>query len=654
MSLHKSLFSRPGISLACVAVFLAGLGAAGYLVIYPWLYPRDKETRRPDITDAGDRERVPVPAVQFKDVTARAFGGRPFYHHNGMSGLKLLPETMGSGVAFIDYNNDGLQDILFVNSCDWPGSTTKTRGSGTLALYENNGDGTFTDVTEKVGLDKVMYGMGVCVGDFDNDGQPDVFITGVGGNKLFRNILVKKDDRGKETHRFEEVTESANLLLDKALRWPAGAANFLKRKEPINFSSSAAFLDYDGDGWLDLFVCNYVTWSPKIDGDLAAARAGGGKKTYGPPSGFDGAYCFLYRNKGKDSSGNWLGFEEVSQKAGIRVTRKLGKYAGKSLGVCVCDVDRDGFPDILVANDTVSNFFFHNQGNGTFKDLSEDANVVDDIARGGMGIAGGEYRPGRFGVVVGNFSNEPSTFLRLESQSPLYFTDAANSEGIAGPSRLLLKFGVLLFDYDLDGRLDLLTSNGALEPDVKQLDDTQDYQQPVQLFWNTGGKRSSFEPVTYREAGTDLFKLLVGRGCAYGDINGDGFPDLVLVENGGPARLLENQGVASNHRVRLVLRGDGKRSNTSAIGARVTLTAGKTVLVREVTSGHGYLSQSELPVTFGLGPSTRIDKVEIKWPGKKGRTQVLKKLKADRVYVVEQDKEPVGKPLRKPPAARGR
>jgi hypothetical protein len=653
MGLIKPLFARTTFYFAGSAVVLASLAAVGYLVIYPWLYPPDRKPKLPEVTDAEERKRVPVPTVLFKDVTAKAFN-RPFYHHNGAAGKKLLPETMGSGVAFIDYNNDGLQDIFFVNSCDWPGSTTKTRGAGTLALYENNGDGTFTDVTKKVGLDTVMYGMGVCVGDFDNDGQPDVFITGVGGNKLFRNVLVGRDARGKERHRFEEVTREANLLLDKKLRWQGAAPDFLKRKGPLNFSTSAAFLDYDGDGWLDLVVCNYVVWSPRIDEDLAAPGTGSGKKTYGRPANFDGTYCFLYRNRGKNRDGQWLGFEEVSQKAGLRVTRKLGKYAGKSLGVCVVDVDRDGFPDIIVANDTIANFFFHNLGNGKFEDLSEESGVVEVPARGGMGIAGGEYRPGRFGMVIGNFTNEPNTFLRLESRNPLYFNDAANPEGIAGPSRPLLKFGVLLFDYDLDGRLDLLTCNGALEPDIKQLDPVDDYQQPVQLFWNTGGRRSSFEPVTHREAGTDLFKPLVGRGCAYGDINGDGFPDVVLVENGGPARLLENQGVAGNHRLRLVLRGDGKRSNTSAIGARVTLTAGKTVLVREVTSGHGYLSQSELPVTLGLGPNTRIDKVEIKWPGKKGTTQVLKKLKADMVYVVEQDKEPVGKPLRKPPAARGR
>jgi hypothetical protein len=634
--------------LVSVAAAVAVCAAVALVIIWPWLYPEDKKTRRPDIDDPTPRESVQVPRVLFKDITAKA--GIRFVHNNGSTGKKLLPETMGSGVAFLDYNNDGHQDILFVNSCAWPGMPVNRKCTQTLQLYENNGDGTFTDVTKKVNLDVLMYGMGVTVGDFDNDHQVDIFITGVGGNRLFRNVLVGKDEHGKEVHRFEEVTAAANLQVDSSRRWPAGARDFIKYNRPINFSTSAAFLDYDGDGWLDLFVCNYVTWSPKTDEEVAAARTGAGRKTYGLPTGFDGAQCFLYRNLGRDKNGKWLGFEDVSKKAGIQVFNDRHQAVGKSLGVCVSDVDGDGFPDIIVANDTVRNFFFRNRGDGTFEEIGEDANVAyaDVTARGGMGIDLAEYRPGRVGVVIGNFANEPNTFLRLERRRPIVFLEAANSEGIAGPSRLLLKFGVMFFDYDLDGRLDLLTCNGALEPEIKTLEKNQDYQQPVQLFWNTGGTRSSFEPVTAKEAGEDLFKPLVGRGCAYGDIDGDGYPDVVLVENGGPARLLHNEGGTGNHCLRLVLRGDGRRSNTSAIGARVRLTSGGKVLTREVSSGRGYLSQNELPVTFGLGKSRKIDKVEIRWPGKRGGTQVLRGLHADWVYVVEQGQEkPAGKPLKR-------
>ncbi len=627
------------------AVAVAAAGAALVIVVLPLLYPEPKKSVNPDLDDAREREKVDVPRVLFKDVTGPA--GIRFVHNNGSTGHKLLPETMGSGVAFLDYNNDGRQDVLFVNSCDWPGAAARQGCTVTLALYENNGDGTFTDVTRKVGLDVVMYGMGVTVGDFDNDGQADLFISGVGGNRLFRNVLKGKDDQGKEVHRFEEVTRAAGLQIDPRAAWPADGRGFLTRAEPIAFASSAAFLDYDGDGWLDLFVCHYVTWSPAGDLGQGFDRTGSGKRNFGPPTNFAGSYCVLYRNRGKDAAGHWLGYEDVSQKAGIQVAKILkggrGEGAGKSLGVAVFDIDGDGHPDIVVANDTVRNFLFHNKGDGTFEEVGEDSNVAyaDGMARGSMGIVGGYYRPDRFGILITNFANEPNSFFRLENPRRLRFFEAANVEGIAGPSRELLKFGALLFDYDLDGRLDLLTCNGQLEPEIKALDDTQDYRQPVQLFWNTGRETSSFEPVTEKDAGPDLFKPLVGRGCAYGDIDGDGFPDLVLVENGGPARLLHNEGLPGNRCVRLVLKGDGVRSNTSAIGAEVTAAVGRQVLRRQVQSAHGYLSQSELPVTLGLGKAAAVDKVVIKWPGKKGGSQELKDLKAGRVYLIEQ-----GKPAR--------
>jgi hypothetical protein len=594
-------------------------------------------------------ERVPVPRVVFRDITQRAHIG--FLHRNGSTGRKLLPETMGSGVAVFDYNNDGHQDILFINSCDWPGARTRQPGSATMELYENDGHGHFTNVTARARLDQVMYGMGVTVGDFDNDGYPDLFITGVGGNRLYRNVS-GKDGAGKAIRLFEEVTRQAGLAGDPAQSWPASSAgDFLKRTVPLTFASSAAFLDYDGDGWLDLFVCNYVTWSPKQDMDRDVNRVGPGKRSFAPPDAFSGSTCLLFRNRGRDRLGRWLGFEDVTRRAGIAVTNRRGGPVGKSLGVAVCDVDGDGHPDILVANDTTRNFFFHNQGDGTFKEIGLEVNaawVEAHNPRGGMGIDTGEYRPGSLGAVIGNFAHEPDTLLVREwlGGGRFAFQDRAGPEGLADASQPWLKFGVMLFDYDLDGRLDLLTCNGQLELQIKDLDPHQSYQQPVQLFWNTGRAEGAFALVPETSETRALLRPLVGRGCAYGDFDGDGFIDVVLTENGGPARLLRNEGVPGHHRLRLVLKGDGRRSNTSAIGAKVILKAGDTVLYREVVSARGYLSQSELPVTFGLGKSTRIDQVEIRWPGKDGGVETLKQLKADMVYVIGQHKKPVGSQLR--------
>jgi hypothetical protein len=644
--------------LGGAAVVLAGLTVAVVLIL-PLLNPPTGPTKPPDIENARSLERVPVPTVQFKDITEEAFGkNNIFVHNNGSTGQKLLPETMGSGVAFIDYNNDGLQDILLVNSCDWPGAKRNTRCTRTMKLYENLGNGKFKDVTAAVGLDIEMYGMGVTVGDFDNDGHPDVFITGVGGNKLFRNIAEKGAD-GKTVHRFKEVTEPAGLRIEPGLRWPEDIGEeFLKRKDPIAFASSATFVDVDGDGWLDLFVCNYVTWSPAQDLARGFERTGSGKRSFGPPTTFTGTHCTLYRNRGKGPDGKWLGFEDISREAGVLVftATKLNLPVGKSLGVAACDVTGSGFPDVIVANDTARNFLFHNQGvdkSGRwrgFREIGVSANVayVDASARGGMGTDAAEYRPGCLGVVIGNFANEPDTFLCLESPSRLFFTEVANNEGVAAPSRELLKFGVLFFDYDLDGRLDLLTCNGQLEPEIKDLDASQDYKQPAQLFWNTGREEARYQDVTAKEAGPDLFKPMVGRGCAYGDIDEDGYPDLVLMENGGPVRLLHNEGGTGNHCLRLILKGDGTRSNTSAIGARVRLTAGKMLLTRDVAGARGYLSQSELPITFGLGKNTKVDKLEIRWPGVRGGTQALENLEADKAYTVTQGKEkPEVRALRK-------
>jgi hypothetical protein len=566
-------------------------------------------------------------------VTQKA--GIHFQHANGSFGKKLLPETLGPGVAFIDYDNDGWQDLLFVNSCPWPGH--EDYGKPTLALYRNRGDGTFEDVTARAGLDATMYGLGVTVGDYDNDGWPDVFITGVGGNRLFHN----------EHGHFVDVTRRAGV--GGPAGWPAaGTEDFLSRKDPMNLSTSATFLDFDRDGLLDLFVCNYVTWSPYEDMVLGFQLTGIGR-AFGPPRSFPGSQCFLYRNLGGGR------FEDVSAKAGVQVAER-GQPIAKALGVIACDVDDDGWPDILVANDTVRNFFFHNKGDGTFEEIGIESGLAyaEGQARGAMGIDVGQYRParreglagdnaaadpylreGQTAVLIGNFANEPDTFLRLDSPHGLLFSDTALAEGIAGPSRLLLKFGVFFFDYDLDGRLDVLTCNGHLEPEIGQVQSGQTYRQPVQLFWNCGGK-CSFVPVTAEGAGPDLFQPMVGRGCAFGDIDNNGTLDVVLTQNGGPARLLRNEGGSGNHWVRLVLEGDGQRANRSAIGARVELTAGDIVQHCEVRAGRGYLSQSELPLTFGLGKTAKIDQVTIRWPCRDGQVQVLRDLAVDHVHHIRQ------------------
>jgi len=571
-----------------------------------------------------------VPAVRFVDITDKA--GIQFTHQTGAFGQKLLPETMGSGVAFLDYDCDGRQDILFVNSCAWPGHQLgSTRTS--LVLYRNKGDGTFENVTESKGVfaGVVMYGMGVTVGDYDNDGYPDVFVTGVGGNRLFHNV---SDMQGGRT--FEDVTARAGVGGPGG--WPTGG-NFLKVQTPLNWSSSAAWLDYDGDGRLDLFVCNYVVWSPAKD--MAESYTLNGKgRAYGPPNAFDGTHCFLYRNLGNGH------FEDVSAKAGIIVKDRLGHLLGKSLAVVVWDVDEDGWPDIIVGNDTVRNFFFHNKGDGTFEEIGLPSGVgyAEGQARGAMGADWAMYRTDRdksgqvqrhFALAISNFANEPDTLLHLINPRRLLFADVARAEGVAGPSQSLLKFGLCFLDYDLDGRPDLLTCNGHLEPEIHTVDAAQTYRQPAQLFWNTGGQ-PSFALATDAQAGPDLFKPIVGRGCVFADIDGDGYLDVVLTENGGPARLLHNEGGTGHHWIRLTLEGDGRHSNRSATGATVTLEACGQVQYQQVTSARGYLSQSELPLTFGLGKADRVDKITIRWPGKSGGTEVLTGLAVDKRYHVRQ------------------
>jgi hypothetical protein len=619
-------------------VVLAGAGAVVYFG-RDWF---DSPTTPPrfDAPDTRDREAVPVPPVRFTNWTNKA--GIRFRHFNGMTDKKLLPETMGAGVIVLDYDNDGKPDLLFLNGCPWPGLAKSTEAMPTPALYRNKGDGTFEDVTEKAGPfstdGKVIsfFGMGGTAGDYDNDGYLDLFLTGIGGNHLFHN------EGGK---RFVEVA-------DTVVRGPGGwpgpgyTGDFFEHKDPLCFSSSATWLDYDGDGKLDLFVCNYVTWSPVVDQQIGF-RLNGQQRRFGQPTLFPGAQCFLYHNNGNGT------FEDVSKQAGIEVTQRQGAgpkapelAVGKSLGVIVCDADGDGWPDIIVANDTVRNFFFHNVEKGGQR-VFEEIGLLSGVAyaqgrsRGAMGIDWAPlYRTGQNALLIGNFADEPDTFLCQDDLKQLQFSDMARAEGIAGPSQNPLKFGVIFFDFDLDGRIDFLTCNGHLDPGIGAIQRGQKFEQAPQLFWNTGLQARGFEPVTAEIAGQDLFVPLVGRGCAYLDFNGDGALDVVLTGNGGPPRLLRNDTKLGHHWLRLRLEGDGTRSNRSAIGAVVTLEAGGIQQRREVAAGRGYLSQSELVVTFGLGKATQIEKVTIRWPGRAAGTEEIDvaKLTVDHEYRVRQGK----------------
>jgi hypothetical protein len=591
------------------------------------------------IVDPGhaiQREETPVPPVRFTDITKAA--GISFVHTNGLTDKKLLPETMCGGVAVIDFDNDDKPDLLFVNACPWPTSSQRKQGQEpTLVLYRNLGNGKFQDVTKEAGLAVTMFGMGATVGDYDNDGWPDLFVTGVGGNRLFHNRAALDGANGR---RFVDVTAQAGVGGPGG--WPAQPVDdFFRWDKPICFSTSASFLDYDGDGKLDLFVCNYVHWSPAYDLSIGF-KIDGKERMFGQPKQFEGAVCFLYHNEGNGK------FTDVSKGSGVQVFEKLGTDAnaplrpvGKSLGVIVCDADEDGWPDIFVANDTVRNFLFHNvpgpNGTRVFQEEGIYAGVAyaQGETRGAMGIDWAPfYRNGCNALLITNFANEPDTFLCQDKLKHLEFSDVAKPEGIAGPSRVPLKFGAFFFDYDLDGRLDFLTCNGHLDPNIRKLQPAQRYEQPAQLFWSK--PEEGFEPVTEQAAGPDLFRPLVGRGCAYADLDGDGDLDVVLIGNGGPALVLRNDNQLGHHWVRFKLQGDGVHSNRSAIGARIILETKDGEQRREIAAARGYLSQSELVATFGLGKTDRIERVTIHWPGKDAGTTILENPAVDKQHTIVQ------------------
>lgn len=519
-----------------------------------------------------------LPELPFTDITEQA--GIGFVHFDGARGEKLLPETMGGGAAFFDCDGDGDQDLLFVNGSAW--SHDGGGGPG-HALYRNDGRGRFEDISAGAGLAASGYGMGVAVGDYDGDGLADLFLTALGPDRLYRNL---------GGGRFADATAEAGVAGGDA-QW----------------STSAGFFDADGDGDLDLFVCRYVRWTRAIDLGLAYTL-NGVDRSYGPPTGYEGAFSALYRN---DGGGR---FTDVSAAAGIEVVNPLtGVAAGKALGVAFADFDLDGRTDVVVANDTVQNHLFHNLGECRFEEIGLESGIGFDghgRATGAMGIDIADFRgDGSLGVGIGNFANEMSS-LYVAAPGALRFSDDAMAEGIGSPSRQRLSFGLFWFDADLDGRLDLLQVNGHLEQTIHEVQPSQEYRQPAQLFWNAGPERPScFVEMPADRTGA-LATKIAGRGSAYADIDGDGDLDLLQVQVGDRPLLLRNDQQLDHRWLRLRLR--DRAPNVHALGARVELRTGGHVLRRAVTATRGYLSQSELPLTFGLGPDGEVDAIEVTWP----------------------------------------
>ncbi|MBK9166069.1 MAG: CRTAC1 family protein [Bryobacterales bacterium] len=528
-------------------------------------------------------------AVTFTDITQQA--GVKFTHNAGKTGKKYLPETLGSGGAFFDADGDGWPDIILVNSKDWT-----PRGRKTLhALYKNNGDGTFKNITAGSGLDVEMYGLGVAVGDYDNDGREDVYITAMEGDRLFKNL-----GGGK----FKDVTAEAGI-------------------RNASFGTSAAWLDYDKDGRLDLFVANYVQWNIKND---LWCSLDGSTKSYCTPESYKGTSSKLYRNLGNGK------FEEATQKAGV------GDPNSKALGVVVFDYDGDGWPDLFIANDTQPNKLYRNLKNGKFEDEGMVAGVAfgeDGVARGAMGVDAADYdRSGRPHLIVGNFSNQMLGLYHNEGSG--LFVDEAPTSAVGRASLLTLAFGVFFWDYDLDGWLDIFAANGHIEEEIGRVQPKVAYKEAPHLFRNLGKRR--FEETTAK-MGAAFARPIVARGAAYADIDRDGDLDLLITSNNGPAYLFRNDGGNKNNW--LCMRLQGAKSNRSAIGAVVRLASASGKQWNAVRSGSSYCSQSDLALTFGLGADKQVTELEIEWPS--GTKEKLTNVAANQFLMIEEGKGIVSK-----------
>jgi len=524
-------------------------------------------------------------SIQFRDITSQA--GIHFIHNNGAFGKKWLPETMGPGCAFIDYDNDGYPDILLVNGEDWLGHQ---RTLSTLKLYHNNHDGTFTDVTRKAGLAVSIFGLGVAIGDYDNDGYDDIFISALGQSRLFHN-------NGNGT--FADVTKEAGL-------WG-----------PNEFSTGAAWVDYDRDGKLDLIVANYVQWSPQTD---IYCTLDGVHKSYCTPESYKGSSARLWHNLGNGK------FEDVTQRAG------LYDQTSKSLGVAILDYNGDGWPDILLANDTQPNKLYLNKKDGSFEERGVAAGIAfseDGIARAGMGVDTADYdRSGHPSILITNFANQMLSLYHNEGDG--LFVDEAPRSEVGRATLVTLGFGCFFFDYDNDGWSDIFVADGHIENEIERVQKRVSYAEPPHLFRNLGAGK--FQEVT-QQMGAGFASPKVARGAAYADIDNDGALDVLLTTNAGRAWLFHNEG-GTNHSLRVKLA--GTKSNRDGIGAIVRVNVGSGKQWQMLRSGSSYLSQSELVLTLGLGAQKQVDSLEVQWPS--GQVDKLANIPGDQMITIQEGK----------------
>ena len=511
-----------------------------------------------------------------------------FRHVTGANGDKWFPESMGSGGGFIDYNGDGWMDVLLVGGGVWP--KEKERKVPGLWLYRNNGNDTFTNVTAEAGLGNIVaYGFGISAADFDNDGDQDFYFTTLNENMLFRN------DGGK----FSEIGKTAGVTGGKV------------------WSSSAIFFDADRDGWLDLYVGNYVDWSPEND---LWCTLDGKTKSYCTPELYKGIPGRFYHNNGNGT------FSDKTEAAGFV------NSPGKTLGMAELDYNRDGWPDLAVSNDTQRNLLYKNNGNGTFTEIAAMSGVAYDEngrARAGMGIdAGIVDQSGEETIFVGNFSKEMVAVFRYTGESDLFLDRAASSK-IGRPSLLTLTFGLFLFDFDLDGDLDLFASNGHVQEDIEITQDGITYREPPHLFMNNG---DGFFTDEAPKIGGVLTQPIVGRGAACADYDRDGDLDILVTENGGPVHLWRNDLNSRHHFLRVHLQ--GQKTNRDAIGARLVAVADTLRMERRIRTGSSFLASLEKAATFGLGQAAKLDSLSVYWPS--GRVDRFAEIKVDReVLLVE-------------------